>query len=67
MSSPGLKSRFSHSLRSAYNVILRAWSLLMRATVMASQAFLAVRFLESENCISNGTAAMRASNARQSL
>jgi hypothetical protein len=38
----------------------------MRAAAMAFQASLAVRFLESENCISDGTAAMRASSARQS-
>jgi hypothetical protein len=33
---------------------------------MASQASLTVRFLESENCISDGIAAIRASNARRS-
>jgi hypothetical protein len=52
--------------RSACSGILWAWSLPMRAAAMASQAFLAVRFLESENCISDGTAAMRASSARRS-
>jgi hypothetical protein len=63
---PGLKARFSHSLRSACSVVLRARSLPMRAAAMASQTSLAVRFLESENCISGGTAAMRASSARRS-
>jgi hypothetical protein len=36
-------------------VVLRVQSLPMRAAVMASQASLAVRFLESENCISDET------------
>jgi hypothetical protein len=65
-SSPGLKARFSHSLRSACSVVLRALSLPMRATALVSQAYLTVRFLESENCISDGTAAMRASSACRS-
>jgi hypothetical protein len=64
MSSPGLKARFSHSLRSACSVVLR--SLPMRAAAMVSQASLAVRFLESENCISDGTTTMRASSTRRS-
>jgi hypothetical protein len=45
---------------------LQARSLPMRAVAMASQASLAVRFLESENYISDGTAAMRASSVRRS-
>jgi hypothetical protein len=35
-SSPGLKARFSHSLRSACSVVLRAQSLPMRVAAMAS-------------------------------
>jgi hypothetical protein len=61
-----LKARLSHSLRSACSVDLRARSLPMHVAAMASQASLAIRFLESENCISGGTAAMRASRARRS-
>jgi hypothetical protein len=56
LSSPALRARFSHSLRSACSVVLRARSLLMRAAAITSQASLAVHFLESENCISDGTA-----------
>jgi hypothetical protein len=65
-SSPGLKVRFSHSLRSACSMVLRARSLPMHATAMASQTSLAVRFLESENYISDRTTAMRASSTRRS-
>jgi hypothetical protein len=66
MFSPGLKARFSYSLQSACSVVLRARSLPMRVAAMASQASLIVYFLESENCISGGTAVMRASSARRS-
>jgi hypothetical protein len=47
-------------------VVLRARSLPMRAAAMASQASLAVRFFESEDYISDGTAAMRAPSACRS-
>jgi hypothetical protein len=66
MSSPGLKAKFSHSLRSAYNVVLRVRSLPMRATAMASHTSLSVCFLQSENYISGVTVAMRASSTRRS-
>uniref|UniRef100_A0A0A9D051 Uncharacterized protein n=1 Tax=Arundo donax TaxID=35708 RepID=A0A0A9D051_ARUDO len=65
-SSPGLKARFSHSLRNFCSVALRAQSLPMCAEAMAPQASLAVSLSARVGANSSGTAARRASSARRS-